>query len=193
MAKPNTIKTRKNTRPHDVKTSKFLALILRHRPEAAGIALDPEGWTEVDALLAGMARRGHTLRLEDLVRIVETNDKRRYAFNADRSRIRAVQGHSRAVDLGYAPTEPPEFLFHGTVERFIGSIRAQGLLPGSRRHVHLSPDRQTAEKVGQRRGQPVILTIGSRAMAAQDHKFYRADNGVWLTAHVPAAFIVEWE
>ena len=178
---------------HDVRTSKFLSLILRHRPTAAGISLDAEGWADVDALLAGMARRGHALRFEDLVRVVETNDKRRYAFNEDRTRIRAVQGHSHPVDLGYAPTEPPEFLFHGTVARFIEPIRTQGLLPGTRQHVHLSPDRQTAEKVGRRRGEPVILTIGSRAMAAQRHLFFRADNGVWLTLHVPAEFIVDWE
>jgi putative RNA 2'-phosphotransferase len=177
----------------DVRASKFLSLILRHRPEAAGIGLDAEGWADVGALLAGMARRGHALGFEDLVRVVETNDKRRFAFNEDRSRIRAVQGHSRAVDLGYAPTEPPEYLFHGTVGRFVDSIRAQGLVPGARRHVHLSPDRQTAEKVGRRRGQPVILTIGSRTMAEARHLFWRADNGVWLALHVPVEFIVEWE
>jgi putative RNA 2'-phosphotransferase len=193
MSTPTTTKTGKKPKPPDVRTSKFLSLILRHRPEAAGIGLDAEGWAEVAALLAGMARRGHAIDFEDLVRIVETNDKRRYAFNPDRSRIRAVQGHSRTVDLGYPPMEPPEYLFHGTVARFIEPIRAEGLRPGSRQHVHLSPDRETADKVGRRRGQPVILTIGSRAMAAQSHRFWRADNGVWLTLHVPAEFIVAWE
>ena len=110
MSDIDTTKTRKNGSKRDIRTSRFLSLILRHRPEAAGIALDAAGWAEVDALLAGMARRGHALRFEDLVRIVETNDKRRYAFNADRTRIRAVQGHSRPVELGYAPAMPPEML-----------------------------------------------------------------------------------
>jgi putative RNA 2'-phosphotransferase len=176
-----------------VRSSKFLSLILRHKPEAAGIALDPEGWADVDALLEGMRRHGHPLRLEELVEVVATNDKRRFALSADRTRIRAVQGHSRHVDLGYAAVEPPERLFHGTVARFLDSIRAQGLVPGRRQHVHLSPTRDVAETVGRRRGAPVVLTVDSSAMAGAGHPFYRAENGVWLTLHVPAAFIAGWE
>jgi putative RNA 2'-phosphotransferase len=176
-----------------VRTSKFLSLILRHKPEAAGIALDAEGWADVEALLAGMRRHGHPLRLEELVEVVATNDKRRFALSADRTRIRAVQGHSRAVELGYPPVPPPERLFHGTVARFLGSIRGQGLVPGRRQHVHLSPTREVAETVGRRRGAPVVLTVDSAAMAGAGHAFYRAENGVWLTLHVPAAFIVAWE
>jgi putative RNA 2'-phosphotransferase len=178
---------------NDVRTSKFLALILRHKPETVGIDLDPEGWADVGALLAGMERKGHALTPEGLARIVETNNKRRYAFNDDRSKIRAVQGHSRAVDVGLAPAPPPERLFHGTVERFVPSIREKGLIRGTRLHVHLSADRDTAARVGQRRGRPVILTIDSRAMADESHVFYLSENGVWLTAHVPVMFIVGWE
>jgi putative RNA 2'-phosphotransferase len=178
---------------NDVRTSKFLALILRHKPEAVGIALDPEGWADVDALLAGMNRKGHALSTEALARIVETNDKRRYAFNEDRTRIRAVQGHSRAVDVGLAPVAPPDRLYHGTVERFVVSIREKGLIPGSRLHVHLSADRASAALVGKRRGRPIVLTIDSEAMAERRHVFYRSENGVWLTAHVPAGFIVGWD
>ena len=140
-----------------------------------------------------MARHGHSLRLQDLVEVEETNDKRRYAFNEDRTKIRAVQGHSRPVELGNEAVLPPERLFHGTVERFVASIRAEGMVPGRRQHVHLSRSRAIAEQVGQRRGRPVILTIDSRAMAEGGHPFYRADNGVWLARHVPAAFIVEWQ
>lgn len=176
----------------DVRTSKFLALILRHKPETVSIALDPEGWADVDALLAGMARKGRALSPEGLARIVETNDKRRYAFNHDRSKIRAVQGHSRAVDVGLAPAAPPDRLFHGTVARFVPSIREQGLIRGTRLHVHLSTDPETAARVGGRRGRPVILTVDSRAMTAQGHAFYLSENGVWLTGHVPAGFIVGW-
>lgn len=177
----------------DVRTSKFLALILRHKPEAVGIALDPEGWADVADLLAGMKRKGHALSPEALARIVETNDKRRYAFNDDRTKIRAVQGHSRAVDVGLTPVPPPGRLYHGTVARFVGSIRAQGLIRGTRLHVHLSADRETAMRVGNRRGPPVVLTVDSGAMAERRHVFYRSENGVWLTEHVPAGFIVGWE
>jgi putative RNA 2'-phosphotransferase len=175
-----------------VRTSKFLSLVLRHKPEAAGIELGHEGWADIETLLAGMARRGHALSLPDLVEVVEKNDKRRFAFNEDRTKIRAVQGHSRKVDLGYAPGSPPERLFHGTVERFISAIRAEGLAPGRRQHVHLSRDRATAEQVGRRRGAPVILTVDSGAMAADGHLFYLADNGVWLTARVPPTYILAW-
>jgi putative RNA 2'-phosphotransferase len=169
-----------------------LSLILRHKPEAVGIELDAEGWVEVDALLTGMASRGHALSFPELVAVVETNDKRRFAFNHDRTKIRAVQGHSRKVALGYAPAPPPDRLFHGTVERFVSAIRANGLMPGRRQHVHLSASRGIAEEVGRRRGRPVILTVDSRAMAANGHLFHLADNGVWLTAQVPAAFVMAW-
>jgi putative RNA 2'-phosphotransferase len=147
----------------------------------------------VDALLAGMARKGHPLRYEQLVEIVETNNKRRYALSEDRRRIRAVQGHSRAVNLDLQATVPPAQLYHGTVARFLSSIREQGLLRGSRQHVHLSPDRETAMIVGKRRGEPVILTVDATAMVGAGHEFYLSENGVWLTGHVPASFIVRWE
>lgn len=176
-----------------VKTSKFLSLILRHRPEIVGIDLDAGGWAAVDALLAGMARKGRRLSRADLDRIVETNNKRRFTFSEDGTRIRAVQGHSRAVELDLAPRDPPDLLFHGTVARFIASIRANGLVRGNRQYVHLSPDRQTADIVGRRRGAPVILTIDGAAMARAGHRFYLSENGVWLTDHVPAGFIVGWE
>lgn len=176
----------------DVRTSKFLALILRHKPETVGITLDPEGWADVGELLAGMKRKGHALSAEGLADIVATNNKRRYAFNDDRTKIRAVQGHSRPVDVGLAPVSPPERLYHGTVERFLGSIRDKGLVKGTRLHVHLSADRDTAALVGKRRGQPVVLTIDSGAMVKRHHVFYLSENGVWLTEHVPAGFIVGW-
>ncbi len=176
----------------DVRTSKFLALILRHKPEAVGIALDPEGWADVGDLLAGMKRNGHALTFDALANIVETNSKRRYAFNDDRTKIRAVQGHSRPVDVGLAPVTPPGRLYHGTVERFIGSIREKGLIRGTRLHVHLSADRESAALVGKRRGQPIVLTVDSGTMAERRHVFYLSENGVWLTEHVPVGFIVAW-
>ena len=175
-----------------IQASKFLSLILRHRPETVGITLDAEGWADVDALLTGMARKGTRLSFDELVEIVESNDKARFTFNEDQTGIRAVQGHSREVELGYDPIAPPAELFHGTVERYLAAIREGGLKRGRRQYVHLSPDRETAAKVGARRGRPVILTIDSAAMHADGDIFYRADNGVWLTDHVPPRFITDW-
>ena len=114
-----------------------------------------------------------------------------FAFSEDGQRVRASQGHSVGVDLQFEPQVPPEFLYHGTPERFVESIRATGLHKGQRHHVHLSPDPQTAAKVGQRRGRPVVLPIRSGEMHRQGHVFYRSANGVWLVEHVPAHFIEE--
>ena len=172
-----------------VRVSKFLSLVLRHRPDTIGITLDAQGWADVGDLLAGMAGKGTRIGFDQLVEVVATNDKRRFAFNEDRTRIRAVQGHSRDVDLGYAPVAPPDQLFHGTVARFLPAIRDEGLNKGRRQYVHLSPDRETATKVGARRGDPVILTVDTARMSADGHTFYRADNGVWLTDHVPPGYI----
>lgn len=174
-----------------VRVSKFLSLILRHKPETIGITLDSEGWANVDALLAGLAERGTGLSLEQLVEIVESNDKRRFALNEAQTRIRAVQGHSIDVNLDYAPLEPSARLYHGTVARFLQSIRESGLRPGSRQYVHLSPDIETAIAVGERRGKPVVLHIDAAAMDADGHRFYQAANGVWLTDHVPVRYIVD--
>ena len=172
------------------RASKFLSLVLRHAPGKAGIALDAEGWTDVDALLAALAKRGHRLSRADLDLLVATNNKKRFAFDPTGARIRASQGHSVAVDLGLEPRVPPETLFHGTVARFLDSIRAQGLLRGSRRHVHLSPDVETARIVGARRGEPVILTVRAGAMHAAGHGFFLSENGVWLTDAAPPEFLI---
>jgi putative RNA 2'-phosphotransferase len=178
--------------PHDshiVRTSKFLSLILRHQPEKIGLVLDENGWADVDDLIERAKLHGRKLTLELLTTVVETNDKRRFLFSADGSKIRANQGHSVEIDLALPPREPPEQLFHGTATRFLESIRSQGLVPGSRRHVHLSPDAETAIKVGQRHGRPVVLDIQSGMMHRTGHIFFCSENGVWLTAHVPAEFI----
>jgi len=173
-------------------TSKFLSYVLRHEPHAAGIALDVGGWVDVDVLLDACARRGHPLSRADLDEVVATSPKRRFAFSADGRRIRANQGHSTAVDLGYAPAEPPDLLFHGTVARLLPAIRDQGLLRMQRHHVHLSPDEATARAVGSRRGKPVVLRIDARAMRLAGHVFFLTPNGVWLTDAVPSAFISGW-
>lgn len=171
------------------KHSKFLSLILRHQPETAGITLDLQGWAEVRPLLAGMQKAGHPVTMEMLEEIVRTDEKMRYSFNSDHTKIRANQGHSVHVELGLARKEPPEYLWHGTADRFLTSIFAEGLRPMSRQQVHLSADPETARKVGQRHGKPVILRVRSGDMHRDGAYFYQADNGVWLTDNVPAAYL----
>lgn len=169
--------------------SKFLSLILRHQPEVIGITLDENGWTDVDELIAKMNSNGHRISFDELEEVVETNDKQRFAFSEDYNKIRASQGHSVDISLGLDPQEPPEYLYHGTVAKFLDSIRKEGLQRMSRQHLHLSRDRETAVKVGSRRGIPVILNINTGAMHKDGFLFYLSDNGVWLTDHVPAKYI----
>jgi putative RNA 2'-phosphotransferase len=172
-----------------IRLSKFLSLILRHDPGKVGLSLDEAGWVEVAELLDAMGRHGHPVSREALLRVVETSDKKRFALSDDGARIRASQGHSVEVELGYAPATPPDVLYHGTVDRFLDSIRAKGLVKGERHHVHLSADAQTATKVGARRGRAVVLRIDAAGMAREGLLFFVSANGVWLTDQVPARFI----
>ncbi len=172
-----------------IRISKLLSLILRHQPERVGLKLDGAGWVGVTDLLEAANRNEVSLTLAQLKHVVATNDKKRFEFSGDGQRIRASQGHSVEVDLQYEPQVPPELLYHGTPKRFLESIRATGLNKGQRHQVHLSPDPQTAAKVGQRRGRAAVLTIRSGEMHRQGHVFYRSANGVWLVDHVPAQFI----
>ena len=172
-----------------ITVSKFLSKHLRHEPEKLGLTLAPGGWVAVDDLLAGAAKIGFPISREELERVIAENDKRRFALDETGQRIRANQGHSTEVELQLPETDPPEVLFHGTVERFLDAIRAEGLKKMNRHDVHLSPDVQTAIKVGQRRGQPIVLAIDSSKMAADGFKFRVSANGVWLTDHVPPQYI----
>lgn len=172
-----------------VRLSKFLSLILRHQPGKVGIALDQAGWVDVEELLGAMGRHGRKVSREQLLHVVETSDKKRFALSDDGKRIRASQGHSVEVELGYAPATPPDVLFHGTVERFLESIREKGLVKGKRHHVHLSVDEATAQKVGERRGEAVILGVNAAVMVRAGYLFYVSANGVWLTESVPVGFI----
>ena len=169
--------------------SKFLSLVLRHEPRRIGITLDDAGWTDIDALLAASAAHGNRFTRDELLHVVATNDKKRFALSEDGTRIRASQGHSVAVELGYEPITPPEVLFHGTARRFVDSIRSEGLRPRERQHVHLSATPQTATDVGQRHGKPVVLTVRAGEMHRAGHVFHQSANGVWLTASVPAEFL----
>lgn len=178
----------KETTPDLTRISKYISLILRHKPEVIGIELDAHGWADVEALLAGI-RKKYPIDRDILEKIVKSDGKQRYSFNEDRTMIRANQGHSIQVDVELSVTEPPETLYHGTAERFAPSIEAQGLLPGNRLYVHLSPDTETAEKVGRRHGNPVIYLVNAGQMRRDGHVFYLSANGVWLTKAVPAQYL----
>lgn len=169
--------------------SKFLSLVLRHKPELIGITLDAQGWVAVDELLAQSARQGTKITQGELRDIVAQNDKKRFTLSEDGTRIRAAQGHSVAVALGLEPREPPATLFHGTATRFLDAIRREGLKPGARQQVHLSMEETTAAQVGQRHGKPHILTVAAGRMHGAGHAFYQADNAVWLTDKVPPEFL----
>jgi putative RNA 2'-phosphotransferase len=167
--------------------SKTLSYWLRHRPDAAGLTLDTQGWTAVDPVLAALDAQ-HKCDWDRLLEVVELNDKQRFELSADGDRIRARQGHSVDIELDWPEVEPPALLYHGTVARFLPAIRAEGLKPMRRHHVHLSSDRETATRVGNRRGEAVILTVRADDMHAAGHIFYLTGNGVWLTDAVAPEF-----
>lgn len=177
----------------DESLGRFLSLVLRHKPEAAFLRLDAQGWAGVDELLAGCARAGHPLSREDLERIVRENDKQRYRFDGTGRKIRANQGHSVAVELELREAIPPERLYHGTASRFLESIRRQGITRQNRRQVHLSADPDTARAVGARHGTPVVLPIDAAAMVREGRSFWLSDNGVWLCEEVPWRFVLGGE
>lgn len=170
-----------------VKVSKYLSKHLRHQPERIGLTLDEAGWVEIDTLIAAAATHGFRFTRDELDHVVATNDKRRFAVKG--SRIRASQGHSVEVDLGLSPATPPTSLYHGTIAGSLDAIRAEGLRPMNRHAVHLSPDRETATRVGARRGRPVVLAVDAGAMHRDGHVFQVSTNGVWLTQAVPARYL----
>lgn len=171
------------------RTSKFLSLVLRHKPDEIGLSLDENGWASVEELIVCANRSGRKLDRAIIEEVVATSDKKRFALSPDGLRIRANQGHSVEVDLALEPRQPPEILFHGTATRFLDSIRAKGLLPGSRQHVHLSLDEATAIKVGQRHGKPVVIKVRSGEMGRAGFMFFCSVNGVWLTDRVSPEYL----
>ncbi|MFJ5684457.1 MULTISPECIES: RNA 2'-phosphotransferase [unclassified Streptomyces] len=170
-----------------VKVSKYLAKHLRHQPERIGITLDANGWVPVDELMTAAAAHGFRLSRAELDHVVAVNDKRRFTIDGDR--IRANQGHTVTVDLELPPAHPPAYLYHGTVARKLDAIRDEGLRPMDRHHVHLSPDRETATRVGARRGRPVVLPVDAGAMHRDGLVFHVSANGVWLTDSVPPRYL----
>ncbi|WP_129767338.1 RNA 2'-phosphotransferase [Streptomyces sp. L-9-10] len=170
-----------------VKVSKYLAKHLRHQPERIGITLDANGWVPIDELMTAAAAHGFRLSRAELDHVVAVNDKRRFTIDGDR--IRANQGHTVTVDLELPPAQPPAYLYHGTVARNLEAIRDEGLRPMDRHHVHLSPDRETATRVGARRGRPVVLPVDAGAMHRDGLVFHVSANGVWLTDSVPPRYL----
>lgn len=169
--------------------SKFLSLVLHHKPETIGLVLDENGWANAADLIEKSAEAGNRIAFEELEEVVATNDKKRFAFDETKTKIRASQGHSIAVEIGFAEKTPPPILFHGTAEKNLASILEKGLEKRARHHVHLSSETETARSVGRRYGAPVILQIDAAQMAAQNFKFYVSANGVWLTNAVPPQFL----
>lgn len=178
-------------KPHDDRSiGRLISLILRHDPQLIGCQLDDEGYLPVLALLAGVSRKlGFSLTRDHLDYIVATNNKKRYEYSPDGTKIRARQGHSIDVDLGLAPVEPPTILYHGTAERFLPAILSQGLVKMSRQHVHLSADKETAIAVGKRHGKPVVLQVAAGQMSQTGQPFYQSHNGVWLIEEVAPAYL----
>jgi putative RNA 2'-phosphotransferase len=170
-------------------TSKFLSFVLRHSPETIDLKLDENGWANVDELIPQSNKHKVPLDFDLLEVVVATNDKKRFIFNEDKTKIRASQGHSINVELNLNEVVPEGFLYHGTIAASIDSIKETGLQKMSRQHVHLSKDKETAIKVGGRRGKPVILTVDAERMQLEGFKFYLSENGVWLTDEVPARYI----
>jgi putative RNA 2'-phosphotransferase len=170
--------------------SKFLSLVLRHQPEEIGLTMEKEGWVNVDELILKSNAAKINFDFALLEQVVYTNDKQRFAFNDDYTKIRANQGHSINVDLAFDAATPPPFLYHGTVSKYVDAIKTAGLQKMQRLHVHLSKDLDTAIKVGSRRGQPVILKIEAQRMQQEGFTFYLSKNGVWLCDEVPSQYIV---
>lgn len=174
------------------KTSRFISLILRHRPDTIGISLDEHGWASVEELLAGISKTQY-IDMEMLEKIVKTDSKQRYSFNEDKTLIRANQGHSIDVDVELTKKQPPVILYHGTGEKYVASIDEQGLIPKSRLYVHLSGDEATATIVGSRHGRPVVYEVLASQMYHDGYEFFQSVNGVWLTKAVPVQYLKKFK
>lgn len=171
------------------KISRFLSLILRHAPETVGLTLEENGWVKVDDLIRACRRNGKEITLAELREVVAANDKKRFSFDAGGEKIRANQGHSVAVEIEFEKKTPPAILYHGTAEKNVSLIRSKGLQKMRRHHVHLSPDAETARRVGTRHGKPVIFEVDAAKMLENGCSFFVSANGVWLVENVPPQFL----
>lgn len=177
------------TSKEDMRISKFLSLILRHKPEEIELTLDQYGYINTSDLIRGLNKKGYKVTISDIERIVEEDNKQRYSFNDDKTKIKANQGHSISVNLELQPIEPPNVLYHGTATRFSESICKEGIKKQNRQYVHLSSDIETATIVGKRHGQLIIFKVNSEQMHKDGFQFYLSDNKVWLTDYVPIKYL----
>lgn len=175
---------------NDIELGKFISLILRHKPETIGIKIDTNGWVNVNDLINGIKRKGFKIDFQILSNLVENNDKQRFTFNEDKTKIRANQGHSLHVELNLEELTPPVILYHGTSKRFLDKILQEGLTKQGRNHVHLSVDEKTALEVGKRYGIPVLLKIDSKRMSEDGIRFFKSKNNVWLTEYVSTRYFI---
>jgi putative RNA 2'-phosphotransferase len=169
--------------------SKYMSLILRHKPEVIGITLDEHGWANTNELVAGVKKKFPDFSKSWLYMIVETDEKKRYSFGNGLSKIRANQGHSIPVNLELEPETPPSWLYHGSALKYEKSIMEQGLIPKSRLYVHLSNDVETAINVGTRHGSPMIFRVNTKQMFEDGYEFFLSENRVWLTKEVPVRYL----
>lgn len=182
----------KNNKAKYTSLGKFLSLVLRHKPEVINITLDEYGWANVEELINGInATSNYSITTEILEQIVANNNKNRYSFNKDKTLIRANQGHSVSVDVELEECEPPDVLYHGTAHKFTCSIEEVGIIPKSRLYVHLSTDIDTATKVGERHGSPIIYSVEAKRMYYDGYKFYKSVNGIWLTKFIPVEYFID--
>lgn len=176
--------------PEEIKRkSKWLSKHLRHSPERIGLELEDGGWVEVEKLLVAAAKFHMAMSRAELELVIAQNDKQRFGFNSDQTKIRASQGHSVEVDLGLEPRIPPAQLFHGTGAQNRELLLAEGLKKMRRQHVHLSIDLETATKVGARHGKPLIFVVDAAQMHADGCGFFQSDNGVWLCEEVAPRYL----
>ncbi|EMQ1359338.1 RNA 2'-phosphotransferase [Clostridioides difficile] len=171
------------------KLSIFISLILRHKPETIGIKLDDYGYADVNELIEKINNTGRNINIEILEQIVKEDNKQRYSFNEDRSKIRANQGYSINVNVELRELEPPRFLYHGTATRFLDNIKKEGIISKSRLYIHLSNDIDTAVQVGKRHGIPIVLKINAGKMYENDYKFYLSENNIWLCEYIPFKYV----
>jgi putative RNA 2'-phosphotransferase len=169
-----------------VKISKFLSLVLRHKPEVIGLTIDENGWADVRQL---MKKSTISFDFNELKYVVDSNDKKRFVFSSDFCEIRAAQGHSIDVDLDLKEIIPNDIVYHGTSTDRVSSILKSGINKGKRHAVHLSKDENTAGNVGKRHGKLVILSIDAKKMIIDGHHFFESDNGVILIDFVPSEYI----
>jgi putative RNA 2'-phosphotransferase len=178
-------------KPELIKISKFLSLILRHKPESIGVSMSPHGWVNINELIKAAEKHRIYLNKKLIDQVIKEDDKQRFTYSTDGESIRANQGHSINIELELKPSKPPDSLYHGTASRFIENIRKKGLLKMNRQHVHLSLLKKTAYDVGKRHGKPIILTIDAETMTKDGYDFYLSKNGVWLTKHVAPQYLEE--